>query len=253
MEGNEQGEEKKVEENRGEEKKIEEDKIEDVKAWDELLDDGMEAETLPEAPPKDVTTPEKEAPAKEEIPAPAPTPEPEKAPELPVKGKSAEEMKQEVLAKLAAQYKLSDELAQAMLTEPELVLPKVAAQLHLEVARNVLQSVKNELPQMVQGLQQHQEAEHMAEQIFFKENPDLQDAKFRAGILGMGQVYRQLNPKADSAEASKAIGQMVRTAFGLKAPEKAPPETPFTPARGGGGASSPKASASIWDEFLTEE
>ena len=162
-------------------------------------------------------------------------------------------MKQEILAKLAAQYKLSDELAQAMLTEPELVLPKVAAQLHLEVARNVLQSVKNELPQMVQGLQQHQEAEHMAEQIFFKENPDLQDAKFRAGILGMGQVYRQLNPKADSAEASKAIGQMVRTAFGLKGPEKAPPETPFTPARGGGGASSPKASASIWDEFLTEE
>lgn len=150
----------------------------------------------------------------------------------------------EQISKLEGVYKLSDDLAAQLMTEPETVLPKLAAQLHMAVTEAVLHSVNNSLPSVLNSIQSTQSAEQKAFEMFSSVNPDLVDPKYSESILKIGTMYRQVNPNATPDEAVKVIGNMVRTALGLQAPAvpaatstppPAPTTTPFVPTRGGGG------------------
>lgn len=170
----------------------------------------------------------------------------------------------EQISKLEGMYKLSDETAEQLLSEPEVVLPRIAAQLHMAVTEAVLQSVNSALPHVIQSIQQTDTVEKSAQKLFDEANPDLVDPKYRDGIFRVGTMYRQMNPNATPQEAARVIGNMVRTAYGLQAsaapavgvsaapPPSAPTPAPYVPSRGGGGGVTPSAPSNVWSQLALE-
>lgn len=155
------------------------------------------------------------------------------------------------LSGLEKYYALDQDTAQALLTEPETVLPRLAAQVHFEVTENVLKAVHEMMPGVIQQLTQTNERESKAESAFFEKNPDLRGVD-KSKIMQIGAMFRQVNPTADADTAIATIGTMVRTALGMSASAPTvhtppsntpPPPAPFTPARGGGSGVGPRAPA----------
>lgn len=211
-----------------------------------------------EPPPPVSTSPAPEAVTPEAVP-PAPV---SVAPETPPVDYAT--WRGEQISKLEGMYKLSEDAAAQLLSEPEVVLPKMAAHLHMAVTEAVLQSVNNALPQVIQSIQQSSTVETAAQKLFNDINPDLADAKFRNGIFEMGTMYRRLNPKATPEESAKIIGNMVRTAYGMQAPVAGtPPQAPAAPApmqspaayvppRGGGGGVTVAAPQNVWSQMAAD-
>jgi len=165
------------------------------------------------------------------------------------------------VTQLESEYALDEASAQALLTEPELVLPKLAAKVHMEVLEHSMQAMQAMMPVMMQQIQQHTASETQARSLFASINPDLADPSYEAAIMQFGQVYRKVNPTAPAVEASKAIGNLVRAALGIVAPMAEPPAsqpavavapTPFTPARGAGGGRAPVVSGNMFEQLATE-
>lgn len=166
---------------------------------------------------------------------------------------------------LVEYYKLSDDLAMKASTEPELVLPLIAAKLHQTIARNLVQTIQNVLPQVVQGVQINQGKEVEAKNAFYGRWPNLVGREKE--VIQVGTMFRQINPTATAQEAIERIGKTVCEAFGIDAgagaavasvtaPKPAAPV--FTPSGGGSGARSaaPTADnlyAKLADELLLED
>lgn len=177
---------------------------------------------------------------------------------------SPEATEQEDLANLEALYGLSEAEAEALATEPEVVLPKMLAKQHLRMTKSILASVQGILPQMMQATTQSASVETAAREQFFSVNKDLAKPEYQDAILQIGKMYRQVNPKATAEVAVKTIGEMVRISLGLPAiatgatevvvpsAPAVPVARPFTPARGGSGSPAP-ATPSVWEELASAD
>lgn len=174
-------------------------------------------------------------------------------------------------ARLAEVYAFDEETASRLQTEPELVLPQVAAKLHIEVVKNALQAVQRMLPQVIPQLLQQQNVEKTAEEKFYSVNPDLK--KYHKQVIQAGKMFRKLNPKATPDDAAKKIGDMVRLSLGLEplkadpaangkpapAPAKpagrAAPHKPAMPGTGGGVKAPAKAAPAtdFWDQMAADD
>lgn len=218
-----------------------------------------------EAPPSPGTqTPPVVPAAQPAPPSPTPSQEPPAQPNVPYT-----QWRETQVAGLEKFYTFDDETSAQLLSEPEVVLPKLAAKLHMEVVEHVMRSVATAMPRWIEGVQQSQMIETTAENAFYGANPDLKDPAYRNVVLQMGMAYRQMNPSAPAEEAVKVIGNMVRSVMGLTSPaplsaDNVTPAAPqaasagvFIPARGGGGGAVPVQTsnnpwASLAEEFLTE-
>lgn len=250
--------------------------------WGEMAD-SIDADEVSEGAEVVVETPPVETPVEPSTtpteptatPAPAPTPAGETPPATPA---APEELtpptpapttspadyaawRTAKVTQLEAEYALDEASAQALLTEPELVLPKLAAKVHMEVLEHSMQAMQAMMPVMMQQLQQHTEVESRARNLFTSINPDLADPRYEPAIMQFGQVYRKVNPTAPADEASRAIGNLVRAALGVAAPQAggSPPAVtapvvvqPFTPARGAGGGSAPPVSGNPFEQLASE-
>jgi hypothetical protein len=231
------------------------------------------SEEPPPAPPvseaPQAPTPTLESVATTAAPTPTPTP-PSPAPVSPEPEVKYEDWRKEQVGKLEGAYKLSDEMAAQLLAEPEVVLPKLFADLHMKVLETAMKSVTAVIPTMMQEVQSTNTRETEAKSMFFGVNEDLTDAKFQNAIMEFGTMFRRVNPAASPEEATKVIGNMVRTAFGIpvrgdgqqpaaSAVPAAPAATspaPFVPARGGGSGAAPPPAQNVWanlaQEFIDE-
>lgn len=214
-------------------------------------------EVAPEVQP---AVPEPVAPVVVEPEPIAPAPEPQAQPTQPVQSYADWRTQQE--GDLTKFYAMDDETAQALISEPEVVLPKLAARVHLEVTESVLRTVQSMVPGMIQQVQSSNKQEAAAEDVFYTANPDLR-AVDRAKILQIGAMFRQVNPNANSEQAVTVIGNMVRTALGLTAPAVAVAAPaplavqaqPYTPVRGGGSGAAPRVAvqANPWADLLSDD
>lgn len=133
-----------------------------------------------------------------------------------------------------------------MLTEPEKVLPKLAAQLHVDVFDAVFNSVVSALPQLFEMHSQQRTAREAAQSEFYSEFPTLKDPKYIPQVETALLLYKQMNPNATRAQAIAHTGVQVSLANQLTLPEKylkqmgvvsaPPPVAPaaFVPASPGG-------------------
>ena len=166
------------------------------------------------------------------------------------------------LGELEKHYAFDEESSAALLTEPENVLPKLAAQVHMEVLENAMRAMQAMVPVLIQQVRQHDEVQTAAKGLFARINPDLADPKYDDAIIQLGMTYRRMNQTAGPEEASRAIGNLVRAAMGMQAPGPAPatqgqvvpPQTaaPFVPARGGGGGQRAPVSSNPFEALANE-
>lgn len=227
---------------------------EETPSGEEVLDDeemsplAAEAEeesTEAELDPTETPTPEVEAAA--ETPEVQET-ESEVVPEVVAKApepdKSYEALRTEALVELESKtFAISEEDAQTLVTEPEKILPKLAARVYMEAFENAQRSVMTALPQMILQTMSAQTAMTQATDGFYAKWPkiDRGDAKHAQTVGRIGQVYRQLNPTATAEQFTAEVGAQALLALGIPFDEiiDAPPvETPkpFQPASPSGTA-----------------
>ncbi|HYE38148.1 hypothetical protein [Methylocaldum sp.] len=145
---------------------------------------------------------------------------------------------------LVQAYQILPEDAARLQTEPENVLPVLAARVQMQV----LDAVFSTLPQRVHAMIGHHiqatEREKAAESDMFTAYPALKE--HRDAVLRVGAMYRAANPKATRQEAMKAIGDYCVQMLGLQAPAAAAPApaapaNPFVPAQSSGAGTAPPA------------
>jgi len=223
-----------------------------------------EAET-PEPSPSPEPPAPVEAPIQEAPPTVQASPEPAVDPSA--QAESYKAWRTERMTELEKQYALSEDDAVALQTDPEKVLPVLAAKLHMEVLESSMRAVQVMMPVMLGRLQEGSELNNRAKSLFNSVNSDLADPQYEAAILQFGQVYRSMNKTAPPEEAARAIGNLVRAAYGLVPPNASqpagvPPTAPmqgasFVPARGSGGAMRPSPSdnpfARMAEEMLASD
>lgn len=220
------------------------------------------AATPPAAAPAPATAPTADqaptpAPAAPAAPAPQPSaPQGEASPQP-----SYQDWRAQKETDLASNtYSINEEDASKLLTEPETVLPRMAARMHMEVMESAMRAMQVMLPQMMQSIQHSTQVETSAKNLFHSANPDLVDPSLEPAILEMGTVYRRLNQNASPEVAAVAIGNLVRASLGIAMPQAAsvptkpatPTAVPFVPARGGSGAGAPSGATDVWGQLAEE-
>lgn len=126
-------------------------------------------------------------------------------------------------------YGMTEEEASAVLTEPEKVLPMLAAKAHVTIVRNVMASLAQVIPGVVAGVTEARKQSNDVLDKFFAEHPALDREKDYQTVLQFAQLYRQQNPNADFETMSKTVGTMAMVHLG-RSPSAAPAAAPAAPA-----------------------
>jgi Predicted membrane protein len=210
----------------------------DTPTGDDTPSPSPEQQPKPGEQPKPPAKPAPAKPGEEPVPPkpgeqpkpPAEEPKPQPEPqETEAQKKEREEAAQKAEQKrfddLKEYYKLPDEYVERLRTEPELVLPEMAARVHQAVFRGLSDWVVNTIPQLFQQHQQVQEANTRTKEAFFGRWPSLKGHEKE--VLQIGQMHRQMNPKMTAAERLEKVGQLACAALGItpdpKPGEEAPP------------------------------
>jgi hypothetical protein len=207
------------------------------------------AATPPVVPAAAATVPA--APAEPATPAAIPT----EAPAAPIVPVDIAVLRKNYENELTANYKLDPETAARLQTEPENVLPMLAARVHLDVLDAVMAQLPQRVGGMIQQFNTFSARERESEDAMFSAYPQLKAHK--DSVLKVGQMFRQANPKATREQAIKYIGDFVMHSLGLTALAAAPaapavaPVLPFTPGTSGGAGDTPVAKGD-WD-FIDED
>lgn len=156
---------------------------------------------------------------------------------------------------LVQHYQLLPEDAARLQTEPELVLPTLAARVHLEVLDAISAQIPHRVTAIVQNIMETTKRETAAKDDFYSAYPDLR--AHEDAVLRVGAMFRAANPKASKELTIKTIGDFVRQSLGLSAPAavaQAPQTqqnvfTPAAPVASG----APAAQPSIWEQMAADE
>ena len=208
--------------------------------------------------PEDVDT---IAPVTEE---PEPTPEPEarvevaatpqvSEPVVPAQQAEPEQLTDEQVRSqvaqlrdaLAAQYTLSDDDADLLLTDPQKVLPKLLANMQMQSLQMMQQINAQALPDRIQAIQAQQMAQQSLETKFVSRWPGLKNVPI-AQLKTAVQVAAQTRAEgATQDELIEKVGQLVYTIRGEQAPAQAAARVvakpkPHTQVRGSSPMEKPK-------------
>jgi hypothetical protein len=190
----------------------------------------------------------------EEVAKPEVTPEPQK---------DAAVVTAELLEGFAKQYQLDDETADQFLTDPAVALPKLAAQLHVNILSQVMQLMQNSLPQQITQVQEMAVRRQAIETQFATAWPDLDLAKpdIAEVVTEASKLAKQRYPKADMPELIHKTGLLAHALLGTVstgqpkaeaiAPKASPQPVSLSPARQ---APVPAKAApkSDWDNLLDD-
>jgi hypothetical protein len=171
-------------------------------------------------------------------------------------------LRSEFAARLEALYAVPEVEADELITAPAKALPRMAAQLHMNVLEAAVQGILMEVPAIVDRVFQARQRHSENERSFFEKWPKLVDPQHRPAVVRFMQVYRASNPTASKEQAIAEVGAMAMVALRIP-PDIAPIPPPalvaapmqqgFVPAAPGGSAARPTAPVkSQWDELLDE-
>lgn len=162
----------------------------------------------------------------------------------------------------ASHYTLSEEDKLALQTEPENVLPKIAANVAVDVFEAASRIILGQIPQMIEQHLVTQRAATEARESFFRDFPALNKPEYFPTLRQVTQMYRQMNPQVPYADAIKVIGKHAMLMLGLSAEGTSPvntppppPSRPATPLMPGSApaAPAPVAAGNIFAELATFE
>jgi hypothetical protein len=185
------------------------------------------------------------------VPAPSPTPQVTSTPEpvapvvtpAPVAAPvDYAKLRDEYLTEVEQSYAMTEDEGVELLRAPEKVLPKLAAQVQVNIAEQVIQHIVSMLPQFIDGHVGQQKVSTENRKDFFDAWPDLNKPEYQDTLTRVALTYRHQNPAAPKERAIKEIGAIAAVALGVvpqgntQAPPSAPPAPPaFRPILPGGG------------------
>ena len=231
----------------------------------------VEAKTEPEPEPapveEAVVEPELEKPEAVEQPVEEVVEAPPVEEPAPIQrtAEEVEALRSRAQEELRKGYELSTDEAENMLSEPEKVLPALAAKVHMQVYEQVVQGVIAQLPNMVKGIIKQDQEVRSNEESFYDRWPQLKDHGAQVGQVAA--LWRQLNPQATTKEAVENIGKHTMIALGYPVggqevaqatPQVETPNAPPAPAPLGSATppAPPKPQGQfeqLADEFLIDE
>jgi len=217
----------------------------------------------PPATPAPVVSPA--TPAVPVVAAPVATPPPaptevqpnavlETAEQRAAREKAHKDWQEAQVASLTDLYKLSEDDARQLTLEPEKVLPKLAARLHMDVLASIQRSLAETIPAHLTAHLTIQAQNKAAKDMLYGAWPKLNKPEFEGIVTEVGSMYRRTNKNATPEEAVKAIGRLAYAALGwpdetssgappTPTPSPTPAARPFTPATPGGGGAAPRSPA----------
>lgn len=182
--------------------------------------------------------------------------EEEQQPDKQATDEQIKEAEKQYIDQLEKLYAFDEATATQLSTEPEKVLPKLAAKLHVDVYKTVYAQLAQMVPEMIRNVSAMDARENSAKEKFFGAWPELK--QYEKQVIEAGMMFRKLNPNANADEAVQAIGKLVVDSLGLKiergqqqqSQEEKP--QPFSPA-GTGKTSVASATKGVWEELAMDE
>lgn len=126
------------------------------------------------------------------------------------------------IPQIASRYQFTPEQKMALLTEPETVLPTMAAQIMVDAYESAVGVISQMLPGLIQSISRESNVVQSREEQFWKANPDLRDKPVDI-VAQVAQTYLRVNPQVSAEKADREIGTLVRQLLGIA------PLTPTTP------------------------
>jgi hypothetical protein len=235
----------------------------------EPLEATAESEPEPETEtiPQEVDTPVKAEVEEEPEPPVEPEPEPEQQPTEPVAEQQPQytdtqinEMWHQREAALLDAYQMSAEEGEALLTNAEEVVPRLAAKIQVATEKAVWTHLNTVLPQMIGQVQATQAQAAARDDAFYNNFPALRervsrDVGARNVVENMRNLFQQHNPQMAQDELDAQVGAAAMVALkvpftdepatstGPRTPRKVPPHRPATPRQAGPATHKPQLGA----------
>jgi hypothetical protein len=218
------------------------------------------AEAAPTTPEPPVAEMKPEAVS--QPPAPPVSPEVPQPPQEQFTTEQIASWRQQVLGGLEQVYALDSDTASALQVEPEKVLPKLAATLHMQIYDQVMRAVAAGAPAFIEQTMSQKTAAQKAEDAFYARWQNLQG--HRQQVNEVARMWRQMYPNASLEEAIQGVGEAAQALLGISAAPPPPtPNPPPTPARPSSRTVTHQAQSNLSpqeqmfrglaEEFLTEE
>jgi len=206
-----------------------EQEVPEVGLWDDILDDsedlGDDEGVQPEGADEGEKVPEEEPVVPPAEPAPVVEPEQPTTEEQPAQVRTPEQaqaMQEEigvargkVLDTLSTMYALTEEESETLQLEPEKVLPRLAAQLHLNITEALQAGIESQLPRMMQQATIAEQTKEKSVNAFYDAWPDLKGDDKEATVLRVMKSYRSTNPTATTEQIIREGGVMAMMALQL--------------------------------------
>ncbi len=104
---------------------------------------------------------------------------------------------------MSTEYALSEDDKNALISEPDTVLPRLAARMHVRMQVQTAQQLAQIIPAMIeQQLKQHTKVQGL-EQSFFGQYPELNKPEYRDTVAQSLTMIRQVNPDASREEVMR--------------------------------------------------
>ncbi len=155
----------------------------------------------------------------------------------------------------------TEEEVELLRSEPEKILPKIAARIQLQTYEAVTQAIIQQLPAFLGSFNDRMTASKQAETAFTTRWPMLADPKFQGDIIQAAQIHKQINPTASLEQRIEDVGATLIAkhklfeALAPKAPATLAPATlpPVAPSRPGTVISDTRSPTSPFADLLTED
>lgn len=153
-------------------------------------------------------------------------------------------------------YKFDEQTAEELDTNPSKVLPKIAAQLHMQVLTASITQVANAFPALMALHNDRNAVEREREDKFFGEYPHLKDHKDT--VTRVAQVYHSMYPNDPYEVRAPKIAAMAMVEAKVPMPQAQPQPVVATPpiptsARGAPSTPAPVQQKNEWTELIEDE
>lgn len=168
-----------------------------------------------------------------EVPVETPVAEPEPVVEQPVvveepvaevPAPSFDEELDKYKGELQKQYAISDEDAEQILTDPQVVLPKLMANMHLAMLQQVASMMQSNMPQLVESTVKQTTARDTQLSKFKARYPELLTKENEKVATTALQTIKQLHPNITFDEMLDKVGPLANALMGKEAVAKPAPK-----------------------------
>lgn len=190
------------------------------------VDDGKSGNQDDPAKPAVTDAPaEQPAETKPAVETPTPTPAVETPPAQPeplTAEQEAEQLKQ-LRGALEQSYALTDEDADAVLTDPKTALPRLMANAHLQIMGQVAQMLQHVVPQILEVTTKQSQTKQSINDKFAARWPELAaDAANKQSVIAAIQTVKAANPTLSVDEVIEKVGPVAYAIIGKPVPVAAP-------------------------------